>query len=174
MIELRTVYGVGFIGNGVNCCSASGQHTKSYSTWKEMIRRCYSGAFHIKNPTYKDCTVCDEWHDFQNFANWFEDNYPKGVVLYQLDKDIKLKGNKVYSPATCLFVTKGDNSKHAAGTFGKSWLIRSKNGTLHYITSQSSFVGDNNINKGNFSAMLRGKRARCEGFTLVSAHKLGN
>jgi len=30
-------------------------------------------------------------------------------VTYQLDKDIKVQGNKLYSPDTCLFVTQEQN-----------------------------------------------------------------
>lgn len=38
---------------------------------------------------------------FSNFLKWFNGNYIKG---YALDKDILIKGNKVYSPETCCFV----------------------------------------------------------------------
>ena len=61
----------------------------------------------MRHPTYKDVTVCEEWHNFQNFAKWFEDNYVEG---FELDKDILVKGNKIYSPETCCFVPKEINS----------------------------------------------------------------
>ena len=48
-----------------------------------------------------DCTVDERWHNFQNFAEWYYDNYIEG---YHLDKDILFKGNKIYSPETCCFV----------------------------------------------------------------------
>lgn len=57
------------------------------------------------HPTYKGCTVCDEWHNFQVFAKWYDENY---YLLddqrTELDKDILIKGNKTYSPETCVFV----------------------------------------------------------------------
>ena len=72
-----------------------------YTTWNSMIRRCYSKVFHQKVNTYQDCTVCDEWLLLSNFKEWFDENYIEG---YALDKDILVKGNKVYSPDTCCFV----------------------------------------------------------------------
>ena len=46
-----------------------------------------------------------EWHNFQNFANWCEDSWRIWMdETWHLDKDILIKGNKVYSPETCCFV----------------------------------------------------------------------
>lgn len=72
-----------------------------YKTWTSMIRRCYSDKYHKLKPTYKGCQVCDEWKYYSNFEKWFYDNYKDGFVL---DKDILVKGNKIYSPDTCCFV----------------------------------------------------------------------
>jgi hypothetical protein len=78
-----------------------GKPTKEYSVWLSMLTRCYSKRFLESNTTYAGCEVCDEWLDFQNFAEWFNENYIEG---YQLDKDLIVKGNKLYSPETCCFV----------------------------------------------------------------------
>lgn len=74
---------------------------KSYRVWRDMIRRCYSQKAQIRNPTYIGCSVCDEWKHYSNFKKWFDLNYVDG---YQLDKDILINGNKVYSPETCCFI----------------------------------------------------------------------
>lgn len=69
-----------------------------------MLERCYSPKYHAKEAPYKDCSVCDEWLTYSNFKRWFDDpdnGYHGG---YQLDKDILVKGNKIYSPDTCCFV----------------------------------------------------------------------
>lgn len=81
--------------------------TNAYVAWCDMLRRCYSEKYHKKKPTYKGCSVCDEWLLFSNFKRWFDENYIDGYVL---DKDILLKNNKVYSPDTCCFVPKCINS----------------------------------------------------------------
>lgn len=92
------LFGVGFFGYGIY--SYNSKTEKIYNVWRKMLERCYS--LYAKNRrTYKDCVVCDEWHNFQNFAKWFEENYIDG---FELDKDIILKGNKIYSPETCCFV----------------------------------------------------------------------
>lgn len=99
------VYNVGFVGEGEYELSENGKNTKCYSTWLQMIRRCYSKKYQEKHPSYKECEVCQEWHNFQVFAKWYYENYYKidGEVMC-LDKDILVKGNKVYSPETCVFV----------------------------------------------------------------------
>jgi len=78
-----------------------------YQTWKSMLERCYSPKKHEKFPTYIGCTVCEEWLTFSNFRSWMEKQHWKNR---QLDKDILIKGNKVYSPDTCVFVTKFINT----------------------------------------------------------------
>ena len=69
--------------------------------WRSMLSRCYSKKYQEKEPSYIDCSVCEEWLLFSNFKRWFDENYVEG---YHLDKDILIKGNKVYSPETCCFV----------------------------------------------------------------------
>lgn len=75
--------------------------------WRDMLQRCYDTNFQKKNSTYIGCTVCDEWLLLSNFKKWFDENYIEG---YALDKDILVKGNKVYSPNTCCFVPKEINA----------------------------------------------------------------
>ncbi|AUR82841.1 hypothetical protein NVP1029O_08 [Vibrio phage 1.029.O._10N.261.55.A7] len=99
-------YGVGFVGYGSH--SANGSNI-AYRRWAVMLQRCYSPGWHEKHPTYKDCEVCEEWQEFQAFADWFEENYPKDGICYDLDKDIRVLGNKIYSPETCKFVTREEN-----------------------------------------------------------------
>lgn len=72
-----------------------------YITWAAMLGRVYS-EYTLKNhPSYRDCSVCDEWLLFSNFRLWMICQDWKGK---QLDKDILIPGNKKYSPETCCFV----------------------------------------------------------------------
>lgn len=104
-----SVYGVGFLGGEIDCIDDK-KRTK-YNCWNSMLQRCYDKNFHIKNPTYKDCTVCKEWHNFQNFSKWYDENFYKIIGEKMcLDKDILVKGNKIYSPETCIFVPQIINS----------------------------------------------------------------
>jgi hypothetical protein len=95
-----SVYGVGYIGVGIHRVSLNREHTEAYKTWRRMLMRCYSSTTQEKQPTYKGCTVDERWHNYQNFAEWFENKYVKD---WQLDKDILTKGNKIYSSETCCF-----------------------------------------------------------------------
>ena len=92
------VYGKGYIGEGKY---NSGKDKLEYKVWANMLQRAYSKKYHEKFPTYKDVMVCEEWHNFQNFAEWFEENYIEGFCL---DKDFLVKANKTYSLETCCFV----------------------------------------------------------------------
>lgn len=106
----RSVFGIGYIGIGKYKPNVEGRQTLSYSVWTGMMERCYSSNKSSRYPTYSDCKVTEEWHNFQNFASWFEENYYKvGNEKMELDKDIKSKGNKLYCPKLCMFVPKKIN-----------------------------------------------------------------
>lgn len=105
------VFGVGYIGVGEYKAFENGKTTKVYDTWNRMIERCYDPKYHMKNPTYSNCEVCDEWLNFQVFSKWYEENYYEiEDKIMSLDKDILFKGNKTYSPDTCVFVPQEINS----------------------------------------------------------------
>lgn len=107
----RSVHGVGFLGEGEYVVRKDGILTKEYRTWNSMFERSYSENVHVKFPSYKDCTVDDEWHNFQNFAKWHHENYYEiESDSMQLDKDLLIKGNEVYSPETCIYVPKKINT----------------------------------------------------------------
>lgn len=75
--------------------------SKSFEIWYNILRRCYDKSYHKGKPTYEEAEICDEWKKYSVFKIWFDANYKDG---YQLDKDILVKNNKVYSPSTCCFV----------------------------------------------------------------------
>lgn len=107
----KSVYNVGYFGVGDHRGRDGGKQNKKYNYWFNMIKRCYSEKRLLKNDTYKDVIVCEEWHNFQNFAQWFEENYnPEIMEGWQLDKDILFKDNKIYSSETCCFVPQEINS----------------------------------------------------------------
>lgn len=101
----KTVFGVGYLGEGKYKTMINKQSTPQYIAWRDMLGRCYDLKLHEKNSTYIGYTVSEEWHNFQNFAKWYDENYynVEGFII-NLDKDILIKGNKIYSPDTCIFV----------------------------------------------------------------------
>ena len=93
------------------------------------MERCYDEKSLEKFPTYRNVTVCEEWHNYQNFAQWFKDTFPIDLMglKMQLDKDLKQKGleYKVYSKDTCVFIPERLNyfltnktSKNTSGFIG--------------------------------------------------------
>ena len=106
--DFKKTYGYGICDiSGVE----NGKQMKYYETWKGMLRRCYSNKYHKKEPTYKNCEVCEEWLLFSNFKKWYKDNYYQiDNDTMALDKDILNKGNKVYNPNDCVFVNQVINN----------------------------------------------------------------
>lgn len=101
------LYGVGILGDIKT--KENGKFIKEYATWSNMLQRCYSEEKQKEFPRYKGCSICDEWLYFPNFYNWCHEqtNWDKVIEnpkMFHIDKDILVKGNKVYSPNTCCFV----------------------------------------------------------------------
>ena len=105
-----------------------------YTLWKSMLQRCYNAKCQESNPCYKGCSVCERWHRLSNFAEdiqnlpgyeMWRDN-PRQMIA--LDKDTRVKGNKVYSLGTCCFLTLAKsvgeaNSRHAP-EYGDEFIHR--------------------------------------------------
>ena len=103
-----SVYGVGFMGAGRHKSTGDHGKSKAYGIWTGMLKRCYGDDI-VKSPkSYDGVTVCEDWHCYQNFAEWYESHkfYGKG---YDIDKDLLVEGNKIYSPETCTLVPKDVN-----------------------------------------------------------------
>lgn len=100
----RTLFGVGYIGVGEYKAKIKGKMTDAYEKWTGIMERCYLNP--EKYPAYYGkCIVCEEWHNFQNFAEWFEENkYYVSDSRLNIDKDILFPKCNIYSPKTCLLV----------------------------------------------------------------------
>ena len=103
-----SVYDVGVLGAKYPS-KVNGVLTKEYELWQSMLRRCYSntdvcGAFKKKNPTYEGCRVSENFKSYEYFYEWCHKQIGFGVDGWHLDKDLLVKGNKVYSENTCVFI----------------------------------------------------------------------
>ena len=74
--------------------------------WHNLLKRCYHPKTLERNPTYRVCTVCEEWLTLSNFWKWAEQHWKLGLCL---DKDIIKPGNKVYCPEFCCFIPQALN-----------------------------------------------------------------
>lgn len=147
----KSVKGVGYLGVGKYRCSIKGVLTREYVAWSSAMSRSYSLATKSRNTNYKDCTVHPDWHNFQNFAEWYVKQ--KGYGLgYELDKDLLEEGNKEYSAVTCclvpkeinnfLVLRKNDRGEHPLG-------VRYNKNTKSFLSRIQ--VGGKRVELGNFS-----------------------
>lgn len=107
----KSVYGKGYYGDGKYKTKENGRNTPQYTTWHNMLNRCYNEKSQKRRPTYNVCSVIEEWLNYDTFAKWYDENiYQVDGEKMCLDKDILIKGNKIYSPDTCVFAPAAINS----------------------------------------------------------------
>lgn len=101
-----------------------------YDTWMNMLKRCYSSSYQSVQTTYSDCSVCKEWLTFSKFKAWMQTQDWEGK---ELDKDLLYKGNRVYSPMYCVFISRQLNS----------FLLKKKHKTIE----ETGFYFNSRLNK---------------------------
>jgi len=103
----KSVFKAGYLGVGKYMAKQNNKLTEAYVSWKHILERCYDEPQKHKHPAYYGiCTVCEEWLNFQNYAEWFYANFDKNAYdgRIHIDKDILHKGNKIYAPEHCTFI----------------------------------------------------------------------
>lgn len=102
-----TVHNIGITGNKYPTCKGK-TTAKEFETWMDVIKRSFNDKTKERNPAYKDVNCCEEWLLYDNFHEWLHEqpNFDKWYSgkRWAIDKDILIKGNKVYSPETCCLV----------------------------------------------------------------------
>ena len=108
------IYGIGHVDYSLPI-SKKGKKSKEYETWRGILKRCLDDGYLEREPTYNGCSISKEWTYYKNFYDWItsQENYKQwkeGGKGWAIDKDILIKGNKVYSSETCLLVPMNVNS----------------------------------------------------------------
>lgn len=118
-----------------------------YSRWTGMLKRCYSEKELKRNPSYSECSVSEDWHTFNIFKSWMEEQDWEGK---QLDKDLLITGNKIYSPESCVFIGVDVNTfiaeKRGSLPFGVSYHKRDK------VFQSGIKVGGKRVFLGNYKS----------------------
>lgn len=160
----RSVYGVGITGNKYPTRDKNGIQPKEYNVWKMMLIRCFDETYKNKHPTYKNAICCEEWLLYENFYEWLhgQPNFDKWLNNsgWNIDKDIIIKRNKVYSPETCCLVPNNVNKLFVKNDTNRGhYLIgvsKTKNGYGAYchnpLTNKQEFLGYHSTNEKAFSA----------------------
>ena len=128
-------------------------HSNAWIRWTNMMQRCYSKKIHEYKPYYKNCKVCEEWHNFSNFKIWYDAHFIPGTQV-DLDKDLVGRCGNVYSPETCSFITHFMNtlfekrgtsrriSRNKEGKFSAVMSILNKNTIIgEYDTEEEAKKG---------------------------------
>ena len=150
----RTVYGVGYLGSGKYYCrDSNGVVSKEYTVWANMIKRCFTNYDGDKSrKSYQGIIVCEDWLNFQNFAEWYTKvtvKYIQNSIVPKLDKD--LLGMNQYSPEACVILPNVINCSlsEARDTSKICHGVRANNSKF------TSSIMENGVNKnlGTFDKM---------------------
>ena len=152
----KTTCNVGLKGDTSSMQGLNEKHVL-YEKWSSMISRCYG-----KNirKAYVGCSVGSSFRNYSTFFSWCEDQVGFDQDGWELDKDILVKGNKVYSEDTCCFVPAEINVM-----FTKTDALRGKHpiGVQYYKPSDCfrAYVGcySKRIYLGQFNTELEAFRA---------------
>lgn len=159
-LMLPSVYGVGFIGGELYSRKTD---PYAYNCWRSMMQRCYCEKSRKRMPTYENVTVCNEWHNFQNFAEWYYSNHPQDGEVYDLDKD-KLSGSevKIYSPDNCVFIGRQENVEVSQG---KEFYIKNPEGKIIKSIGINRFSRENDLHPYMVRFILSGDVKHHKGWT---------
>lgn len=87
----------------------NGLPLRQYTLWTTMLQRCYDDKLQQKQKSYIGCSVSDAFLSYTFFYDLcglefgFNAKDEDGKS-WQLDKDLLIRGNKVYSENTCCFL----------------------------------------------------------------------
>ena len=138
-----SVYGVGILG-AKYLASINGVQTKEYMLWQSMLERCYSATYQKQRPTYEGCEVSDNFKSYEYFYEWCHKQIGFDNQGWHLDKDLLIKGNKVYSEDSCVFIPQEINNVLTKSTASRGeYLIG-----IYWNKTNKAFRARVNKNKG--------------------------
>jgi len=115
VVKTRIVHGVGINDLDYQYCKTTYQEVNGkvkavdmwkcpyYVAWGHMMDRAYAKRYSVETSSYFGVHTCEDWLYASKFVEWMNTQVWQGL---ELDKDILVQGNKIYSPETCSFVPK--------------------------------------------------------------------
>ena len=160
-----SVFGIGVLGAKYPT-RINSVKTKQYGLWVNMLKRCYSDTYKKKHPTYEYCTVSENFKHYEYFYEWCNKQIGFGNEGWHLDKDLLVKGNKVYSESACVFIPAEINT-----VLIKCDKIRGKHLIgVYYHKRDKAFMAQVSKNKGG-SEYLGSFNTELEAFNAYKAAK---
>lgn len=103
------VCGIGIYEPRVLCMTETIQTRKAHRMWNSMLQRA-SAKYVEQRPSYAGTSIDPAFVRFYDFYMWAVDQIGWDADDAQLDKDLLVKGNRVYGPDTCVFLPLRVNS----------------------------------------------------------------
>lgn len=141
-----------------------------YSCWLGVLERCYDPKWHEDKPTYKGCTVSNNFKQFPYFKEWcnnqigFKSIDDRGLPFH-LDKDILVKGNKQYNENVCVFIPHDINTLLLQGGRSKDNLPLG----VSLSSNKEKYLAC--VNKGGISVKLGTFNTVEQAFNAYKEHK---
>lgn len=162
-----SVYGIGYLGEATVI-----SNKMQYYRWSGMISRCYN-EHNEKFSTYggNGVTVCDRWLSFENYLEDFtkiQGYNSKDIHNLAIDKDTRIKGNKLYSLDTCQFIPISKNSQEMNCRVNQRYFVAvSPEGKEFVSNNQRQFAKDHGLTYKGINAVLTNKQATHRGWKFT-------
>ena len=140
---VSSVCGVGVLGTKYPS-AINGVITKEYVLWVHMLQRCYSDTLKKKYPTYEGCEASENFKYYEYFYDWRNKQIGFNCDNFDLDKDLLIKGNKVYSESTCVFIPQEINTVLIKSTASRGGHLIG----VHWNKKANAFKAQVNKGKG--------------------------
>ncbi len=148
---------------------------KLYSTWNEMLHRCYDPSRkHYAEYGGRGVFVDERWHNFNNFLS-DAPHLPNGLLKleypdeYELDKDYYAT-NK-YSPQTCIWLTRKEQNLNTRR--GRVVLAQSPWGDRVVTMDIAGLCQDYNLDESTVYKCIRGERDQHNGWSFKTFEMQG-
>ena len=180
----KLVWGVGF-NDKTRPAKVDGKNVKEYALWQNMLRRCFSEKLQTRRPTYRGCSVSDNFLNYSFFYDWCHKQTGFGNIddkgrSWCLDKDLLFVDNKTYSETTCVFVPQEINlffidcgAKRGEYPLGVSFNKRDGKFQAHCtVNGKIKHLGYFNTHEEAFAVYKPFKESLCKQLALKWQHEI--
>ena len=150
-VNFPCVYGVGFIGSGRYQSGDGSRNCRAYEMWRGLLQVCYSVAYLEKSDTYKSCTVCEDWHNYQNFCAWYEQELLTSTADMVIDKQAVLNGSKVFGSDSCILISTSEHISKRVAPNKKSYMFTNPESKKVTVDDLKAFCSENGL---KYASML--------------------
>lgn len=152
-------------------------YQKFRSIHKGMIARCYrKGTNHYEYYGGRGVYVCDKWRELDGFLEDVDkiEGFDLMEILYGrlfLDKDIKIKGNTVYSLETCKWVNASENTFKYPNQQEMILVSPYPEFKLSYWNNKMKLAEHIGCSTWSLGDLLKGKTKKINGYQLFYLNK---